>query len=57
MKLDAYLEEFEDLDPEDRLEILMDFGPELPPLGPGRNWDVRGVGRTSYLIHAPVDAV
>ena len=35
MKLDTYLEEFEeDLDPEDRLEILMDFGADLPPLGP-----------------------
>lgn len=32
MKLDEYLEEFEGLDPEERLEVLMDFGHELPPL-------------------------
>src|SRR5436853_4002482 len=34
MKLDEYLEEFDGLDPEERLEVLMDFGSELPPLGP-----------------------
>lgn len=34
MKLDEYLDEFEDLDAEERLEVLMDFGHELPPLGP-----------------------
>lgn len=32
MKLDDYLEEFEGLEPEERLEVLMDFGHELPPL-------------------------
>ncbi len=32
MKLDDYLEEFEGLEPEERLEVLMDFGRELPPL-------------------------
>lgn len=34
MKLDEYLSEFDGLDPEERLEVLMDFGHELPPLGP-----------------------
>lgn len=34
MKLDEYLEEFEDLDAEERLEVLMDFGHQLPALGP-----------------------
>ena len=34
MKLDDYLEEFEGLEPEERLEVLMDFGAELPQLGP-----------------------
>lgn len=33
MKLDEYLDEFEGLDAEERLEVLMDFGHELPPLG------------------------
>lgn len=37
MKLDDYLEEFNGLDPEERLEVLMDFGPELPPLDPGHD--------------------
>lgn len=32
MKLDDYLEEFEGLEPAERLEVLMDFGHELPPL-------------------------
>lgn len=32
MKLDEYLDEFEDLDAAERLEVLMDFGPALPPL-------------------------
>lgn len=43
MKLDAYLLEFEDLDPQDRLEVLMDFGHELPPLEPEhQNLPTRG---------------
>ncbi len=43
MKLDEYLQEFEDLDPQDRLEILMDFGHELPPLEPEyQNLPTRG---------------
>ena len=34
MKLDEYLAEFDDLDAEERLEVLMDFGHTLPALGP-----------------------
>jgi cysteine desulfuration protein SufE len=34
MKLDAYLSEFDDLDAQERLETLMEFSRELPPLGP-----------------------
>lgn len=34
MKLDEFLSEFSDLDTEERLETLMDFGETLPPLGP-----------------------
>jgi cysteine desulfuration protein SufE len=34
MKLDEYLAEFEGLDTEERLEMLIDFGETLPPLQP-----------------------
>jgi cysteine desulfuration protein SufE len=36
MKLDEYLAEFEGLDPEERLEMLIDFSEHLPPLGPAQ---------------------
>lgn len=32
MKLTEYLEEFEGLEPEERLEVLVEFAPTLPPL-------------------------
>ena len=35
-KLEEYLEEFEGLDPEERLELLVDFARELPALPPDR---------------------
>lgn len=35
-KLEEYLGEFEGLAPEERLELLIDFARELPPLPPGR---------------------
>lgn len=34
VKLAEYLDEFEGLDTEERLETLIDFGETLPPLGP-----------------------
>ena len=34
MKLDEFLDEFEGLDAEERLETLLDFSETLPPLGP-----------------------
>lgn len=36
MKLDESLAEFADLEPEEALEMLMEFGELLPPLSPGR---------------------
>ena len=36
MKLDASLAEFADAEPEEALEMLMEFGEQLPPLSPGR---------------------
>lgn len=34
MKLDEFLEDFEDLEPEERLDMLIDHSATLPPLGP-----------------------
>lgn len=34
MKLDEFLDEFNDLDTEERLETLIEFADSLPPLGP-----------------------
>jgi cysteine desulfuration protein SufE len=36
MKLSELLTEFDGTDPEDALEILIEFGERLPPLSPGR---------------------
>lgn len=37
MKLDEYLAEFDGVDPEEALEILIDFSEKLPPLSAGRS--------------------
>lgn len=37
MKLDELLAEFSGLDPEDALEMLMEFSEKLPAVSPGRN--------------------
>lgn len=36
MKLDEYLADFQGADPEEALEMLMEFGEQLPPLSPNR---------------------
>lgn len=54
MKLPELLAEFDDVDPEDALEILMEFAERLPPATPGREAIPENAGCRIQECQTPV---
>lgn len=54
MKLDEYLAEFKGTDPEEALEMLLEFSEKLPPLSAARTAENRTVGCRIQECQTPV---